>query len=194
MRHLTRGSRFTAAALAACLLFATAPVHGQASLLFTPQPLRTSRSLGIKNVGLWTVEVCNDSDKPLSIPQERILMAAPALWALDHATALAMLQQNRVHEPHLIASTLLQQSLILATVLVAGGMITASARALASLTIGSTAVQQVAGDLKGQIPDLTGIQNNLLEPSLSLAPGACATRTVLGGLHKGATAIPAKIH
>ncbi len=193
MKQSKNGSRFTAATLAVCLPFLTTPVHGQASLLFTPQPLRTSRSLGIKNVGLWTVLVCNDSAQALSLPQERILMAAPNLWALDHATALTMLQQNRVHEPHFVASTLLQQSLILATILVAGGMITASSRALVSLTLGSTAAQQISSDLKGQIPDLTGIQNNLLETTLSLAPGACATRTVLGGLHKGATAIPAKI-
>ncbi len=192
MDCFTRPGRF-AAALLLCLIVTARESRAQVSLLFTPQPLRTSRSVGIRNVGLWTVLACNDGAAMRILPEERILMAAPALWALDHATALTALTQSHVRDRSVVIATLLQQAVMLTTILTAGGLVAASPRAIVSLTLGDSAAQQLASAIRGQAPDLSGIQSNLLETSLSLGPGACATRTLLGGIHKGATAISAQI-
>ena len=182
------------AALAIFLSFTLAiPTEAQVSLLFTPLPLRASRTVGIRNVGLWTVLVCNDGPAFVNLPEERILMAAPTLLALDHATALATLTQSHVRDRSVVIANLLQNAVLLSSIFTAGGLIAASPRIIVSLTLGASGAMQLANAIKGQAPDLSGIQANLLETILPLAPSSCATRTVLAGIHPGVQPVAATL-
>ncbi len=187
-----RPSRRAAIALLLALSLA-APTEAQVSLLFSPLPLRTSRTVGIRSVGLWTVLVCNDGPASVNLPEERILMAAPTLLALDHATALAALKQSHVRDRSVVIANLLQNAVFLASIFTAGGLIAASPRIVVSLTLGASGAMQLANAIKGQAPDFSAIQANLLETTLPLAPSACATRTLLAGIHKGVQPVAATL-
>ncbi len=182
-RHRHSGSRLAAAAL---LFFtASAAARAQVSLMFTPQPTRTTRTVGIRNATVWTVLACNETASSLNLPEERVLMAAPALFALDHATAISLLQQNHSHDRSVVVSNLIQEAIMLSTIFTAGGLVSASPRAIVSLTLGASGADKLAAALRGQAPDLSALEADLLYQSIPLGPGACATRTVLTGLMKG---------
>lgn len=181
--HRHSGSRLAAAAL---LFFAaSAAARAQVSLMFTPQPARTSRTVGVRNATVWSVLACNESAASINLPEERILMAAPAVFALDHATALSVLQQNHSHDRSVVVANVIQEAIMLSTIFTAGGLISASPRAIVSLTLGASGADKLAGALRGQAPDLSAIEAELLYNSIPLGPGACATRTILTGLTKG---------
>lgn len=186
-----RPSRLAIALFLSITLAATA--EAQVSLLFSPLPLRASRTVGIRNVGLWTVLACNDGPASVNLPEERILMAAPTLLALDHSTALAALRQSHVRDRSVVIANILQNAVFLASIFTAGGLIAATPRVVVSLTLGASGAMQLANAIKGQAPDFTSIQANLLETTLSLAPSACATRNLLAGIHKGVQPVAATL-
>lgn len=178
MRYTSTGLRLAAAVLC------TSIAHAQVQALFTPVPPQVTQTLGIRGVGAWTVRVCNQSPERVTIPEERFYLAAPQLLLLDKRAIVMLLTVQHGHNPKVRIARYVETAIALTSVFAAGGLFTASVKTIVALSLGATAAHQLADILQGEVPNLAPLEPLLVDGSITLEPGACATRFTFGAVQK----------
>jgi hypothetical protein len=153
------------------------PLAAQVSVRYSPEPMAVPAAVlgNARDMGRWAVEMCSDSPGVVTLPRERVSMAAGSISFIDQDDALLVLQGHVRRSPASKAMVVLSWA----------GRGAAIALALASRANGSWAAGIGIG--AGLAPDiLTIIQSGITPPSavplvstvrwpVVLSPGQCAT-------------------
>lgn len=174
MRSILRSSVF--------LLLAAAALPAQVQVLYSPAPSEVLRALRPR-IGLWTIRACNDGAQAVSIPPERVFLAAPTVRFLAPEQAATVLAMRAKMSTAAQVVRYLEWGAMGATVITGSGLVAASTKVVSSIAIGATAAHTIGDKLTGEIPALGPIGTQLTDP-IQLAPGGCATRVAFAALMK----------
>lgn len=153
--------------------------RGDVTVLFSPEPARAARSIGIKSASVWAVRACNAGGTSLTLTPERIFQAAPDAAFLETGEAQLLLQQSHTRNRRVTIARYLEGAVVLATVLTGGGVIAASPKVIVALGLSASAAHQIGDLIQGVAPDLGLLSSQLLSAPVTLAPGGCETRVAL---------------
>ncbi len=176
------------------LLVAAPSAQAQVSVQYSPEPMAVLGALNVKSVGIWSVRACNDGTQLVSIPEERIYMAAPAAIHLitpDRARSLVLASVGKTKKAR--AAEYIGYGLMIATPLVGFGPVAASKTVIASLGLATGVAAEFRQQFQSQTPDLSPFFGNILQGTLSLSPASCTTRTAFAAKMKNPQPVFAKI-
>lgn len=168
------------------------PLAAQVTIQYSPEPMAVLESVHVRNVGLWTVRACSDS--AVTLPEERIYMAAPPqlhLIGSDRARLVIMAGAKRSKKA--IAAELIGWGLMGATALTGFGPISATPRVVAGLAMGSGLAGSIKTRLEGAAPDISPFIAKMLAGPVSIAAGGCETRVVFAAKMKNPQPVTVKI-
>ena len=169
------------------------PALAQVQVRFSPEPLEVLRAMNVKKLGVWSVALCSDYSHPVSIPRERISMAAGPIHIIEPVRATAVLNTRRATTKKALVAEGIEYLLLGASVFGGSGMIAMTPKILGALAAGTGVAHTVQDRLRSQLPDLGPFTDGLLTGPVSLAPAQCATRTVFAGLMKNPQPVTATI-
>lgn len=172
-------------------LLLTIPGISQVRILATPEPMAVVRSVGLRDMGLWSAAVCNDSAVPVSLQRERLVQALPTVRIISSERARAVLAYSRGRTKKAVAARVIRYVLIGATA--GAGLAQVPARAVGYLAVGLGVADQVAARLDNDVPSLAPLLSGMSDEPLALGPGQCGSRTVFAALQIGAKPIEAII-
>lgn len=173
-------------------LICTFALCAQLRVLATPEPMEVVRALNVRDIGLWDVVICNDGDTARSVPVERIRLMLPGLRIIDQARAQAVVSTALKRSKRALAARLLTYGAALATTFTGSGLVTANARVISSLAVGTVTLTQTSKWVESSLPDLSPFAASSLSAPVELQAGACTTRTVFAAKTKGARPIEAR--
>jgi len=167
-------------------LLACGALCGQIRVLATPEPLEVLRATGVRNLGVWTIGVCNDGKEARVVSPERIRMLLPELRIVEPSRAAALLNQGQRRSKRATLARLLAYGAALATSFTGSGLVSANPTIISALALGTVTLNQASSWTASTLPDLSPFSSNLLSSSLDLPAGGCATRSVFTALMKHA--------
>lgn len=167
------------------------PASAQVRILATPEPMSVLRSIGLRDLGLWHLAVCNDGAASVALPRERLLLALPSVRIVSNDRARAVLEHSRGRTRKAVAARVVRHLLLGATA--GAGAAQVPARAVGYLALGFGVADQVAQRLESEIPSAAPILAGLSDDTLTLNPGQCGSRTVFAALQTGARPVEAVV-
>lgn len=181
---------------AICVLAALAASGQGVRVQATPEPMAVMESLGMRSLGLWSVALCSEAAVPRIVTREQLILALPTvrIVATERAKAALQYAQGRTWQARMASG--IRYVLMGGT---AGSALLAvrqndsgrpacryCAAATATLAVSTVFADQVARRLDSEVPALAPFLAGVSDEPLSLAPGACGTRTVFAALQSGA--------
>ncbi len=156
-----------------CLGLAASLSHAQVSLRFTPEPMAVpvAQIAGARDLGRWLIEGCNDGAGPVTLPVERLSMAAGEIRFVDADDAVLVLTARAkrgfwgqvAHWGPIIGQG------VAAGLGVSG--ITTSAATVA-ISGGAQLIPALTRIAQGEVPSVVPLVSTLKYP-ISLPPGGC---------------------
>lgn len=177
----------------AILAFLSASAGAQVTVRFTPEPMvvPASQLATARDLGRWTVIACNDGPATVSLPSERIDLAAGNIRLIDADDALLVLTAA---QKRTVAATVAKYGTTAAQI-VALGLAVASRANLptsAALSLGSAFLPQLAGIAQDQVPSVAPLTSSVKYPVV-LEPGGCFTDHRFAGKMKSPQIVIARI-
>jgi hypothetical protein len=171
------------------LLLTTTYGAAQFTASFSPQPVETFRAAfgsRLKGVAVFDVTVCSNAPQDAVVAAGRVIQAAQTqISTVNRSLAQAAIGKARRGNAKYRAARILEWASWIAGFFTASGTISASPEIAAIFPILAGAGHRLADEFEGQVPDAGAWSKDWLEDAITLAPGACATRLLLGGYKPG---------
>jgi hypothetical protein len=149
---------------------------------YVPEPMIVLKSLHIKDFGVWTCRICSDLDSVITIPKEKVFMAAGTkIRPIDELRATSMLMQGQ--SKHWTLRTLRILGIAGAATLLAMRTST-DPSVLKWLGVGSSSIPILSEFLSKDVPDLSPYLSNMLKADVVLSAGHCATYSIFAAKMK----------
>lgn len=159
------------------LILAAWPMLADVTVQWSPVPLAVTRAKygPVREVGEWTVRICNEADEPLTMDAIRIYMTAGEVGAISPSSAAILLTARG--DDRLLAR--------IARVLDAGtdvGAVALAAYSSPGAGLGLVLAKKLGQRAKDRLPAID--LSNLLAGTLALASQGCAERVAFAPLRK----------
>lgn len=166
------------------LAFLPSLLLAQVTATFKPLPIAgTSKVFGSgKEIGLWTVAVCNESDAPVIRARERVMRKAPAIHELPNTLTQDVLRRRASASGRATAVEVLSGVSGLAGAGMAAVGVAQKSKAVSYVGAGLQVIALVITLVKKRVPDPQPYLGDLLPDTIALSADACHTWLVGSGL------------
>jgi hypothetical protein len=151
---------------------------GGVRVQFAPEQLPAGA--GLRGMYPWAVRVCSTSAAERSIDPEAVYMASGAIPVKSPARVRLAFAAAPKRTKKAIAAEWATEAVAIASGLTGFGAVAASTKVVGSLAVGVYLGGRVSKRLS-ETEDLAPYLDGLLDSKITLAPGACATRTLFSG-------------
>lgn len=171
----------------------SASAGAQVIVRFTPEPMAVpaSQIATARDLGRWTVVGCNDGPATVSIPSERIDLAAGNIRLIDADDALLVLTAA---QKRTVAATVAKYGTTVAQIVALGLAVASRANfpTSAALSLGGAFLPQLAGLAQAQVPSVAPLTSSVKYP-VTLEPGGCFTDHRFAGKMKSPQIVTSRI-